>query len=57
MYLTNIDKTFLVLLADNDPHFMVHVIGSEIPICYDVMGKVGQVYQLIHDPNNSEYLS
>ena len=35
--------------ADNDPHFIVKVKGNDDPVCFDVMGKIGDIFQLIHD--------
>ncbi|KAK6176956.1 hypothetical protein SNE40_015157 [Patella caerulea] len=33
-----------------DPHFMVDVVGLEVPVCFDVKGKENDVFQLIKDP-------
>ncbi|KAK3590742.1 hypothetical protein CHS0354_030981 [Potamilus streckersoni] len=35
--------------ADSDPHFIVNVKGLEHAVCFDVMGRPGDVYQLIKD--------
>ncbi|KAL3853549.1 hypothetical protein ACJMK2_017084 [Sinanodonta woodiana] len=35
--------------ADSDPHFIVNVKGLEHAVCFDAMGKPGDVYQLIKD--------
>ncbi|XP_050412387.1 inter-alpha-trypsin inhibitor heavy chain H3 [Patella vulgata] len=33
-----------------DPHFMVDIVGLEVPVCFDVKGKENDVFQLIKDP-------
>ncbi|XP_046564716.1 inter-alpha-trypsin inhibitor heavy chain H3-like [Haliotis rubra] len=33
-----------------DPHFMLFMEGLKYPICFDVLGKDREIYQLIHDP-------
>lgn len=35
--------------ADSDPHFIVNVKGLDYAICFDVMGKEGDVYRLLYD--------
>ena len=40
---------FFICSADNDPHFVVSVRGLSDSICFDVAGRPGSVYQLIHD--------
>ncbi|XP_041348533.1 inter-alpha-trypsin inhibitor heavy chain H3-like [Gigantopelta aegis] len=33
-----------------DPHFMVKMEGLTYPICFDVRGHDGEIYQLVRDP-------
>ena len=40
----------MCFVADNDPHFLLWVEGSETPVCFDLMGQPGDSYQLIADP-------
>ena len=35
--------------VDNDPHFVVSVNGLKEAVCFDVDGRPGFVYQLLHD--------
>ncbi|XP_046333950.2 inter-alpha-trypsin inhibitor heavy chain H3-like isoform X4 [Haliotis rufescens] len=34
-----------------DPHFMVFMESLKYPVCFDVQGEEGEIYQLVHDPN------
>ena len=34
---------------DNDPHFVISVSGLKEAVCFDVDGRPGLVYQLLHD--------
>lgn len=34
---------------DNDPHFIVNVKGLETSVCFDVMGKQGDIFNLLFD--------
>ncbi|XP_067683851.1 inter-alpha-trypsin inhibitor heavy chain H3-like [Haliotis asinina] len=34
-----------------DPHFMMFMEGLKYPICFDLLGKDKEIYQLIHDPH------
>ena len=50
----SIVKLMLVMLTvfytvDNDPHFVVSVDGLKEAVCFDVDGRPGYVYQLLHD--------
>ncbi|XP_013407760.1 inter-alpha-trypsin inhibitor heavy chain H3 isoform X2 [Lingula anatina] len=38
--------------ADNDPHFLITVKGSNKPVCFDVNGNPGDLYQLLWDPDS-----
>ena len=38
-----------VILVDNDPHFIVSFNGSKEAVCFDITGKIGDVYQLLYD--------
>ncbi|CAL4105239.1 unnamed protein product [Meganyctiphanes norvegica] len=35
--------------VDNDPHFVIAVPGLDLPVCFDVHGHEGDVYNLIRD--------
>jgi len=35
--------------VDNDPHFVLSVDGLKESVCFDVDGRPGVVYQLLHD--------
>ncbi|XP_013407759.1 inter-alpha-trypsin inhibitor heavy chain H3 isoform X1 [Lingula anatina] len=39
-------------LSDNDPHFLITVKGSNKPVCFDVNGNPGDLYQLLWDPDS-----
>ena len=40
---------FLLVTGIDDPHFFVPVHGSENPVCFDLYGENGQIFQLLED--------
>ena len=40
----------LMLSADSDPHFLLHIPHGNLTVCFNVMGKQGEIYNLISDP-------
>ncbi|XP_034529761.1 inter-alpha-trypsin inhibitor heavy chain H2 [Notolabrus celidotus] len=37
-------------LVDNDPHFIVHLRGSDTHVCFNIDSKVGHILNLVSDP-------
>ena len=44
----------LLPTVDNDPHFIVNVEGIGEGVCFDINGRPGNVYQLLHDKATGE---
>ncbi|XP_072025346.1 inter-alpha-trypsin inhibitor heavy chain H3-like [Amphiura filiformis] len=39
-----------MLSADSDPHFLLHAPNGNITLCFNIMGKPGDIFNLIKDP-------
>ncbi len=38
-----------IMSADSDPHFLLHAPNGNITVCFNVMGKSGNIFNLIKD--------
>ena len=46
---------YFLIPADNDPHFVVKMKGTDEHFCFDVDGRDGESYQLIYDSETSKF--
>ena len=47
---------YFLIPADNDPHFVVKMKGTDEHFCFDVDGRDGESYQLIYDSETSKFI-
>ena len=48
---------FNLVIAEGDPHILVPVSGSEKPVCFEVSGDEGQVFEFFGDSKSGKSFS